>query len=97
MPSEPTSATAARYRPEASFEQGSNVLSLALLFRGRSAQNFRDPGFLGIMNPENDARYLPLKKGATICFWRSANWAPDGVSFAVWQTWRARRARPGYP
>jgi hypothetical protein len=35
-----------------------------ILFRGRSAQNFRDPGFLGIMNPENDALYLPLKKGA---------------------------------
>jgi len=34
-----------------------------ILFRGRSAQNFRDPGFLGIVNPENDAIYLPLKKG----------------------------------
>jgi hypothetical protein len=34
-----------------------------ILFRGRSAQNFRDPGFLGIMNPENDAVYLALKKG----------------------------------
>jgi hypothetical protein len=34
-----------------------------ILFRGRSAQNFRDPGFLGIMNSENDAVYLPLKKG----------------------------------
>lgn len=32
-------------------------------FRGRSAQNFRDPGFLGIVNAENDAVYLPLKKG----------------------------------
>jgi hypothetical protein len=35
-----------------------------VLYRGRSAQGFRDPGFLGIMNPENDAVYLPLKKGA---------------------------------
>jgi hypothetical protein len=35
-----------------------------ILFRGRSAQNFRDPGFLGIMNAENDAVYLPLKKGS---------------------------------
>jgi hypothetical protein len=35
-----------------------------ILFRGRSAQNFRDPGFLGIVSPENDAVYLPLKKGA---------------------------------
>jgi len=34
-----------------------------ILFRGRSAQNFRDPAFLGIVNPENDAVYLPLKKG----------------------------------
>jgi len=35
-----------------------------VLFRGRSAQNFRDPGFLGIVNPEDDAVYLPLKKGS---------------------------------
>lgn len=34
-----------------------------ILFRGRSAQNFRDPGFLGIVNVEDDAVYLPLKKG----------------------------------
>ena len=34
-----------------------------ILFRGRSAQNFRDPAFLGIVNPEDDAVYLPLKKG----------------------------------
>jgi hypothetical protein len=35
-----------------------------VLYRGRSAQGFRDPGFLGIVNPENDAVYLPLKKGS---------------------------------
>jgi hypothetical protein len=34
-----------------------------ILFRGRSAQNFRDPGFLGIVDPEDDTVYLPLKKG----------------------------------
>jgi len=34
-----------------------------ILYRGRSAQSFRDPGFLGIVNLENDAVYLPLKKG----------------------------------
>ena len=34
-----------------------------ILYRGRSAQNFRDPGFLGIVNPENDAIYIQLKKG----------------------------------
>src|SRR5215467_10758837 len=33
-----------------------------ILYRGRSAQGFRDPGFLGIVNPENDAVYLSLKK-----------------------------------
>ena len=35
-----------------------------ILFRGRSAQNFRDPAFLGIVDAENDAVYLPLKKGS---------------------------------
>ncbi len=34
-----------------------------ILWRGRSAQNFRDPAFLGIVNPENDTLYLPLTKG----------------------------------
>ena len=34
-----------------------------ILYRGRSAQSFRDPAFLGIVNPENDAVYIPLKKG----------------------------------
>ena len=34
-----------------------------ILYRGRSAQAFRDPGFLGIVTAENDAVYLPLKKG----------------------------------
>jgi hypothetical protein len=34
-----------------------------ILFRGRSAQYFRDPGFLGIVDAENDAVYLPLRKG----------------------------------
>ncbi|HKQ97950.1 MAG TPA: hypothetical protein VJV75_08750, partial [Candidatus Polarisedimenticolia bacterium] len=35
-----------------------------ILWRGRSAQRFRDPGFLGIMDVEDDTVYLPLKKGA---------------------------------
>ena len=34
-----------------------------ILYRGRSAQNFRDPAFLGIVDAENDAVWLPLKKG----------------------------------
>ena len=38
-------------------------LNGAILFRGRSAQYFRDPAFLGIVSPENDAIYLQLKKG----------------------------------
>jgi hypothetical protein len=41
----------------------SMFLNGKILYRGRSAQGFRDPGFLGIVNPENDAAYLPLKKG----------------------------------
>jgi len=44
-------------------DEVSVFLNGKILFRGRSAQNFRDPGFLGIINPENDAVYLPLKKG----------------------------------
>jgi hypothetical protein len=33
------------------------------VFTGRSAFRYRDPGFLGIMDVENDALYLDLKKG----------------------------------
>ncbi|MDQ3805068.1 MAG: hypothetical protein M3416_14720 [Acidobacteriota bacterium] len=33
------------------------------VFTGRSAFRYRDPGFLGIMDVENDAAYLDLKKG----------------------------------
>jgi hypothetical protein len=33
------------------------------VFTGKSAFRFRDPGFLGIMDVENDAVYLNLKKG----------------------------------
>lgn len=35
-----------------------------IVYRGRSAQYFRDPCFLGIMSAENDAVYVPLKKGS---------------------------------
>ena len=44
-------------------DEVSVFLNDKILYRGRSAQNFRDPGFLGIMNLENDAVYLSLKKG----------------------------------
>ena len=39
-------------------------LNGSILWRGRSAQNFRDPAFLGIVDAENDAVYLPLRKGS---------------------------------
>ncbi|MEO7794026.1 MAG: hypothetical protein ABIV06_04575 [Thermoanaerobaculia bacterium] len=44
-------------------DEVSVFLNDQLFYRGRSAQNFRDPGFLGIVNAENDALYLPLRKG----------------------------------
>jgi hypothetical protein len=44
-------------------DEVSVFLNGKILYRGRSAQYFRDPGFLGIVNPENDAVYLPLTKG----------------------------------
>jgi len=44
-------------------DEVSVFLNGAILFRGRSAQNFRDPEFLGIVDAEDDAVYLPLKKG----------------------------------
>lgn len=44
-------------------DEVSVFLNGSILFRGRSAQNFRDTRFLGIVDPENDAVYLPLKKG----------------------------------
>jgi len=44
-------------------DEVSVFLNGQILYRGRSAQNFRDPKFLGIVDPENDAVYLPLKKG----------------------------------
>lgn len=45
-------------------DEVSVFLNGQILFRGRSAQNFRDPDFLGIVNVENDAVYLPLIKGS---------------------------------
>ena len=45
-------------------DEVSVFLNGQILYRGRSSQSFRDPGFLGIVNPENDAVYLPLKKGS---------------------------------
>jgi hypothetical protein len=44
-------------------DEVSVFLNGKILFRGRSAQAFRDPTFLGIANVEDDAVYLPLKKG----------------------------------
>jgi hypothetical protein len=44
-------------------DEVSVFLNGRILFRGRSAQYFRDPNFLGIVNAEDDAVYLPLRKG----------------------------------
>jgi hypothetical protein len=44
-------------------DEVSVFLNGRILYRGRSAQNFRDPGFLGIMDVEDDAVYLPLRAG----------------------------------
>jgi hypothetical protein len=45
-------------------DEVSVFLNGKVLYRGRGAQNFRDSRFLGIVNPENDTVYLPLKKGS---------------------------------
>src|SRR5215471_887025 len=44
-------------------DEVSVFLNGRILYRGRAAQGFREPGFLGIMSPEDDAVYLQLKKG----------------------------------
>lgn len=44
-------------------DEVSVFLNGRILFRGRSAQYFRDPAFLGIVSADNDAVYLPLRKG----------------------------------
>ena len=44
-------------------DEVSVFLNGKILYRGRSAQGFRDPGFLGIVDADNDTVYLPLKKG----------------------------------
>ena len=41
----------------------SAFLNGKILYRGRSAQNYRDPDFLGIVNLDNDMLYIPLNKG----------------------------------
>ncbi len=45
-------------------DEVSVFLNGKILYRGRAAQGFREPGFLGIVSPEDDAVYLPLKKGS---------------------------------
>ena len=44
-------------------DEATVFLNSEAVFTGKSAFRFRDPGFLGIMNVENDAVYLDLKKG----------------------------------
>lgn len=45
-------------------DEVSVFLNGKILWRGRSAQSFRDPAFLGIVSADDDAVYLPLKKGS---------------------------------
>ncbi len=45
-------------------DEVSVLLNGRILYRGRSAQSFRDPGFLGIVSADDDALYLPLHKGS---------------------------------
>jgi hypothetical protein len=45
-------------------DEVSVFLNGRILYRGRSAQAFRDPGFLGIVSADDDAVYLPLRQGA---------------------------------
>jgi hypothetical protein len=45
-------------------DEVSVFLNGRILYRGRSAQGFRDPGFLGIVSVDDDAVYLPLHKGS---------------------------------
>ena len=33
------------------------------IYGGNNAFHSREPGFLGLLNPDNDAVYLPLRKG----------------------------------
>ena len=44
-------------------DEVSIFLNTQPVFTGRSAFRYRDPGFLGIMDVENDVVYLNLKKG----------------------------------
>jgi len=44
-------------------DEVSVFLNGQILYRGRSSQNFRDTKYLGIVDPESEAVYLPLKKG----------------------------------
>lgn len=44
-------------------DEVSVFLNGRILWRGRSAQAFRDPLFLGIVDPEDDAIWLPLHEG----------------------------------
>ena len=64
-------------------DEVSLFLNGKILYRGRSAQYFRDPGFLDIMNPENDAIYLPWKKGSNELMLAVSELGGDGDSFAA--------------
>lgn len=44
-------------------DEAAIFLNGRIIFSGRSAFRFRDPGFLGIADVENDAVFLPLRRG----------------------------------
>jgi hypothetical protein len=55
----------------------------------------RPPGFLGIMNPENDAVYLPLKKGTNELMLAISELGGGGVSSVVSRSLRTKAPRHG--
>jgi hypothetical protein len=55
----------------------------------------RPQGFLGIMNPENDAVDLPLKKGTNELMLAISELGCGGVSSVVSQTLRTEAPRHG--
>ena len=58
------------------------------------ARKFRTRGFLGIMNPENDAVYLSLKKGANELVLAVSELGGGWGSSAGW--WICKNKTTGY-
>jgi hypothetical protein len=58
--------TVSHGRANAPLAAAAVVIEVAHIPAGDSAFRFRDPGFLGIMEIEDDAVYLNLKKGKNV-------------------------------